>query len=64
MPIPKPVKGETQTVYMRRCVTFLESEKTPKKQAVAICLQEWGRRKKKEDTSVFSGLLLKGESDG
>lgn len=40
MPIPKPKSQENQKDYMRRCLE-VTSKEFPRRQAIAVCYNNW-----------------------
>lgn len=46
--MPKPGKNESESDWMGRCVPAMMDEGKPNKQAVAICMDMWKRKKEQE----------------
>jgi hypothetical protein len=47
MPIPNPNRGETQSKFISRCISFVAGEGTPVNQAAAICHDKWRNKMQK-----------------
>lgn len=65
MPVPKPNSGETESNFMKRCITFLIDEGTEQEQAVAICSRQWNNKNdmKKELKFLNIPFDIKSDSD-
>ena len=56
MPLPKPNKGESQSSFMKRCMSAQSGENKPNNQKVAICIDRF--KKMPTSTQVVKTALL------
>lgn len=57
MPIPKPIKNESQSKFISRCMSNSVMKEYEQKQRLAICYDTWRKSKRKRTTQETQEII-------